>query len=257
MLNGTSLDDKWKTALAETLSWIEDGKPAEGTVKEFIEIILSSVESYDAKILALFSFNYYRNSKLKFYNLDHVVGSLKSLRDLTDNFHIAEDEYAGKYDELIVVLCYGKAIYVPGDPFACGPLSAACYDYSLKQLQIKYNDLFFTHSFSTFDLITALTLKGHLSEYFYISKDLGLLFDADLSYLAKDWSSFLEDRQNQIIDQSSPDEKFNAKQLVARESAVYFLSCKKEIYRTEKGRELYEDAARQNIADAAALTFTI
>jgi len=74
--------------------------------------------------------------------------------------------------------------------------------------------------------------------------ELAILLDADLASLANDWDKFVEAQTNIILENSGkvPDD-FNA----SAKFLAHFLTCRKFIYHTAKGRELWEDKAKKNI----------
>jgi predicted metal-dependent HD superfamily phosphohydrolase len=96
------------------------------------------------------------------------------------------------------------------------------------------------------DLIENTHIAVHLRRDFEgpIKGELAILLDANLASLASDWDKFAELQSNIIRENSGtvPDDFGNSAKFL-----VSFLRCRKFIYHTAKGRELWEDKAKANI----------
>ena len=155
---------------------------------------------------------------------------------------------------LIVAAQWHDAVYFPG---AGSDANERC---SSTALGIAARDLARSAEFTqeqkdavnkAQDLIENTSVAVHLMSQHEIplsglaSKgELAILLDADLASLASDWDKFVELQSNIIRENGGtvPDDYGNSAKFL-----VSFLRCRKFIYHTEKGRELWEEKAKANI----------
>ena len=95
------------------------------------------------------------------------------------------------------------------------------------------------------DLIEYTCVEYHLHRN-RIGGELGILLDADLSSLAAPYATFHDNQHNIIMENGGEITVENCKK--SAEFLRSFLRCRKNIYHTDKGRELWEASARVNIA---------
>ena len=79
-----------------------------------------------------------------------------------------------------------------------------------------------------------------------IGGELAILLDADLSSLAAPYGKFVENQHNIIRENGGEVNAENCKKSAKFLSS--FVRCRKNIYHTDKARELWEASARVNIA---------
>lgn len=79
--------------------------------------------------------------------------------------------------------------------------------------------------------------------------ELSILLDADLASLSVDWDDFVRNQDSIILENngSIPDDRYENAKFLAK-----LLSCREFIYRTSKGRALWEEKARANISKYCA-----
>jgi predicted metal-dependent HD superfamily phosphohydrolase len=94
------------------------------------------------------------------------------------------------------------------------------------------------------DLIEYTSVKNHLY-HGRIGGELGILLDADLSSLAAPYGKFVDHQHNIIQENGGLITAETCKQ--SAQFLSQFLKCRKNIYHTDKGRELWETNATLNI----------
>lgn len=182
----------------------------------------------------------------KYHNTAHAMRVIRNLFEITTNPSV----------ELIIAALWHDAIYIPGagsfdDPINEKASSAALIaQYKIDQIkQNKQIDLD-SHSYkitkAAGELIEGTSIKNHLYNGRYVIGELPLLLDADLGSLADEWDSFFETQKN-IIQENYGDPSDRKNIAKCADFLSNFLTTREFIYHTEKGRELWEDKARENI----------
>ncbi len=208
----------------------------------FVAILNKANLSDEVKILALRVYKYYKYSKLGYHNFKHIVNVLNSISELTDGFQ--DSEY--RYPELILAACYHDAIYVPKNN-QNEWLSIMAFDK-------EYADIEYMGSRSGVncwlvrELILATKVDNHLSSGTSATPEVLILMDAGLASLAFYWCDFRENQISIISENRTIEECVTEDHLFKCGEFLQQFADKDYIYRTEKGRELYETKARANIA---------
>lgn len=146
-------------------------------------------------------------------------------------------------DSLMLAALWHDAVYIPGAPNGTNEdASAAALDYAWRCGMIDEPIEILT---TARHLIGETRVSNHLSSRnIDIVNDLAILLDADLASLAAPYEEFFDNQENIFGENLGFNQEHQAKQ---REFIARFLTCRPNIYHTQRARELWEDAARANI----------
>lgn len=190
--------------------------------------------------LVKISDDYYMvNAELrKYHSAAHAFNVVQGVNELTDhNPSVA----------LIIAALWHDAVYFPN---AGSDANERCSSAALgiearkiarsvelsKDLKDAVND--------AQEMIENTAVKYHLHDR-QIGGELAILLDADLASLAASAGQFYNNQLNIIIENGGEVNAVNCKK--SAEFLRQFLRCRPYIYHTDKGRELWETKARDNI----------
>jgi predicted metal-dependent HD superfamily phosphohydrolase len=179
-------------------------------------------------------------AEIRFYhNLEHANNVAKAAHTLTNN----EPSLA-----LLIAALWHDAVYFPNagsDANERCSSAALCNEARKIARSVELSKEVKDSVNKAQDMIEYTSVKNHLY-HGRIGGELGILLDADLSSLAAPYGKFVENQHNIIRENGGAITAETCKQ--SAEFLMHFLTCRKHIYHTEKGRELWEEKARKNIA---------
>lgn len=186
--------------------------------------------------------DHYRvNTKLRIYhNIEHADAVVEGINKLTEHNPSLALVIAGLWHDAIYFPSAGSDANERCSSTALG-IDARNVAQSVELTQDEKNAVNAAQ-----DMIEQTHVAVHLRRDYEgaINGELAILLDADLHALAAPYDVFLQN-QNNIILENGGSVKTDQKR--SAEFLVHFLQCREYIYHTEKGRELWEYAARANI----------
>lgn len=223
------------------------------TIRNVTSQLMAEVVRRDAMNAVFFeletkSMNLMEDNGLPYHNNVHVQGMLDALEFIWPTHKHKR--------ALRLAICYHDIVYVPGSgktlPGICEKLSGQLFEVDLmtamKSLDEKAAAQICLEVTDVSKWIQGTTIEDHMSEQEVLDSStpapLRMLLDLDLLSLAAPYDQFEKNQHNIILEMG-----LNVDKSTLTSSAEFlnrFLN-KKNIYRTEQGRVLWELRARENI----------